>query len=56
MPWKRSLADVLADWLRLIARAGLLLNCILLSFFTVYFVARGLWALVEYCETSVFGG
>ena len=56
MAWKRTLTDLFADWLRLIARAGLLLDGILLSIFSVWFVWRGVWKLMEVCDTWIFGG
>ena len=56
MAWRRTLADLLADWLRLIAWAGLLVDGILISIFSVWFVWRGIWKLMELSEAWLFGG
>ena len=48
MNWRTTVPEFLSDALRLAARAGLLVNAIILSFFSVYFVWRLCWRLKDY--------
>ena len=47
MAWQKNIADWLTDALRLIARAGLLIDAILLSAFSTWFVAKSCWKLMD---------
>ena len=54
MNWRKTVFDWCADFLRLIARLGLLVNCILISAFTVWFVWKSGWKLMDLCNTWLF--
>jgi len=54
MPWKTTVIDVLRDGLRFCAGACILIDGILLSVFSVWFVARFLWHLVAWLNRTLF--
>lgn len=54
MSWRKNLADWLTDLLRLAARAGLLIDAIIISAFTVWFVAKGCRKLMELVDEWLF--
>ena len=54
MTWRKHVGDICADLLRLIARAGLLLDCIIISAFTVWFVWKGCWKLADHFNDWLF--
>jgi len=54
MNWHRNIGDVLADALRLLARAGLLINAIILSAFSVWFVFKGCLKLAQTLDAWLF--
>lgn len=54
MTWHRTLAGWLTDILWVIARSGLLINMILLSLLSVWFVFKGCWKLREILDAWLF--
>ena len=54
MSWRKTMTDWLADILRLIARAGLLIDAIILSVFTVWFVYKGCAKLKDLLDAWLF--
>ncbi len=54
MSWRNTVTDWLADILRLIARAGLLIDAILISIFSVWFVYKGCAKLMELLNGWLF--
>ena len=54
MSWRKNLTDVFTDVLRLAARAGLLINAIILSCFSVWFVYRGCRKLAAFLDNWLF--
>ena len=55
MSWKESIAEAWRDALRLLAGSLLLVNAILLSVFSVWFVANFLWQLRAWLNHTLFG-
>ena len=56
MNWRKNSGQLAADILRMIARACLLIDCIIICAFTVWFVWKGAWKLMDLCNTWFFGG
>ncbi len=54
MPWRQTLTEKLTDVLRFIVRGALLINCILASLASVYFVAKFLWWTVRWFDKKIF--
>ena len=54
MSWRQKLTDRLADVLRFIVRGALLMNCILASLASVYFVAKLLWWTIRWLDKVIF--
>ncbi len=54
MTWHRTLAGWLTDILWVTARSGLLINAIILSLFSVWFVLKGCLKLRELLDAWLF--
>lgn len=54
MSWRKNTTDVLTDILRLLARAGFLINAIIISCFSVWFVYKGCCKLASFLNTWMF--
>ena len=54
MSWRKNLADWLSDALRLIARAGLLLDGIIFSIFSVWFTYKVCRKLMDLFNAWLF--
>jgi len=54
MSWKQSITDSLANTCRFLVRAGILIDAILLSLFSVWFVVRLLWFSLRALERTLF--
>ncbi len=55
MIWKKPIIETLCDVLRFSVWSCLILNGMLASVFSVYFVARFLWHLHHWCDRVLFG-
>jgi hypothetical protein len=54
MAWQRRITEILTDTLRLLARAALLINLIVLACASVYVCIRFSLRLLEYLDAKLF--
>jgi len=54
MSWKQKSIEVLVDSLRYFSRAAMAINLILLSIFSVWFVAKFLWHSMQWLNHTLF--
>ena len=54
MNWKTSTLEFLGDAMRFLGRVCLTVDVILLSVFSVWFVANFLWQLIGYLNRTMF--
>ncbi len=54
MSWKRKGMEILVDSLRYCGRAAMAINLILISVFSVWFVAKFLWHTVGWLNRTLF--
>lgn len=55
MAWRTNLADLIADVLRLLARAALLFALIVLSVGACVLITKLVYFFVRYCNRTIFG-
>ncbi len=54
MSWKQKGIEILVEVLRYFARAAMAINLILISIFSVWFVARFLWHTMGWLNRTLF--
>jgi len=54
MSWQRNLTERIADTMRFIGYGFLLVDAIILSLFTVWFVSKFVWHIVQWLNRIMF--
>ena len=54
MSWKQTAISVMADMLRFLGRAALLVDAILISVFSIWLVWRLVWHTAQWLDRALF--